>query len=1648
MHTATNGSKKCLECALGRISAYGAAACDICPAGTYENSRTKCKPCDSGLYSTESGRFTIDTCVNCPIGTYSTAKGVSSLEGCNKCPPGRAAATEGNTAMSNCQQCELDKYNDEPGQSECKNCSAEETTTFRGATVCDRCQAGFYMTAAGSGSKGCASCGAGKISKYGASTCHDCGAGRFAGTGLGVGTTGNATECLTCPEGKWSDATLQTSSDTCKSCAAGKYSSARGVIAESGCNACSPGRASNVVGAGTSSTCKDCLPDYYANQPNQTSCDKCGDEGTSKAGATLCEKCSAGKYMYNSSEGKECRECPDGAVSVYGASACDVCGPGKYSAASKVFCILCSAGLWSDLAYQTSSEACKPCGGGTYSTAQGVGSEDECVLCAPGKFSAASGATAESTCKLCALDKYQDLSGQSECKTCPAGYTSTEQGSPNCLACSAGQYMHTATNGSKGCLKCNPGQVSSYGEDECTVCPAGTYANTANSSCIMCSPGRWSNKTSQYKDVCQGCGPGRFSMSSGTQQADDCIACSPGRASKSLGANSSAVCKACPEGKKAKMMGSLECAFCDPGRTSGEASSLCSPCSPGTKAVSNGSAPMCVDCPLGSYSLQSSEECISCDPGRYGVPDRTSCSLCPPGTYSTHVGGVDVSICESCPPGRYNAVPGASFLAGCQECAQGTFSSVAGANSSEACDLCPAGTACPSGSTKPTLCPPGEFSAISSPACSACTFGKFSNSNGTEVCKHCPKGTFQDEGRKTKCKLCPVDTYGVVIGASSQSDCAQCRMHLMNSGTHGVVGAKSPKQCLCLDGLGTGLKSGVIYPEHDPDTGYYPLRTDQSEFGNQSIAECKPCPRGAICLAPKYYIQMSREEAVNGSGAFLREFPPSEDYVVPLFGYRSPPWNKYLLAACEPPQACPGITNLSNPNLLQGVDTTGACSFGYDNTSILCSGCSTNFARASPEKPCQLCPPRDEVISIMAITFTLAFSVLSFIIKDSLDTCEELVHFGSTKFHTVGLRVVGSYIQLVSALLLVALPLPQTVENLLDTQSKVTNVGDVVMNIDCVFTARGGGTGSRVDYGTSEKQFVQKQAVFFSLPVIFMLGMLPFEMCHLLYVDWKKAHKKGKATKETNKVIPRQKCAVIDQERQERLKIMYEDRPATKSKSATKSKPATKSKQLKDVGAKNKEKESRHGNIVQSGSNLFSSVEKSAQSFLHEFVHEDGEHHASPIDKLIASSGILIYLLYPTIIKRFGMFFQCQQIGDRTHLSANLSTECYDDSHISMLLSIMLPSLFLWVIGPPFILIFVVYRLQKQEKLDPRSPTFSPSHVFRFGFYLAGYDHDHQWWEGLIMLRKLSMTLTMTMFGSVGSQLQIVSSIFFVTVSLFCQFSERPYTKRTHDWLEQASLTASWSLLFSLVFHSLDPDNFNAEVLSFCFVSITLIFFSVSACLFAWGMRYYPGKVGKIMRGCIQVSTCSRISFKGEFNRGAMGIVYAKKYVGRLRKKRKMRKEVITTETVLEANSKTAHSPKKIVRIPPKRRIKVKSPHSVDLDGSTVKLTQSTNMLDQMNPPAQALLEKPATSISELASQEPITSTQQSTEKEQVLLEKPATSVSELASQEPALSPVQHGTQEPMAAATQVASGKSLASPAQEHMETRQTLNLRTWNEI
>ena len=194
------------------------------------------------------------------------------------------------------------------------------------------------------------------------------------------------------------------------------------------------------------------------------------------------------------------------------------------------------------------------------------------------------------------------------------------------------------------------------------------------------------------------------------------------------------------------------------------------------------------------------------------------------------------------------------------------------------------------------------------------------------------------------------------------------------------------------------------------------------------------------------------------------------------------------------------------------------------------------------------------------------------------------------------------------------------------------------------------------------------------------------------------------------------------------------------------------------------------------------------------FAKRADEKVRTPKDKFIVTVTAIIFLMYPTMCEKAFAMFSCKTIGGIDYLQVDLEEPCYESRHLSMILLLGLPQLFLYVLGLPLL----VLKFLKRNRADLFK---NPVVLTRWGLFFKGYKEDRYYWELVITLRKVCV-VALSVFGrELGVQRQSLVVILLLLACIVLEIVGQPFKEVTKShrilkWLEITALLVEFGTLW------------------------------------------------------------------------------------------------------------------------------------------------------------------------------------------------------------------------------------------------------------
>ena len=201
-------------------------------------------------------------------------------------------------------------------------------------------------------------------------------------------------------------------------------------------------------------------------------------------------------------------------------------------------------------------------------------------------------------------------------------------------------------------------------------------------------------------------------------------------------------------------------------------------------------------------------------------------------------------------------------------------------------------------------------------------------------------------------------------------------------------------------------------------------------------------------------------------------------------------------------------------------------------------------------------------------------------------------------------------------------------------------------------------------------------------------------------------------------------------------------------------------------------------------------------------------------EKIFGSLVVQLFFFHPSILKYNFSMFDCKELFPNSeYLTSDLVKECWKDEHLFYTFSIVVPSLILFCIALPILLIF--YLNKNSSNLSDIKQRLI------LGFLYKGYDKKFFYWEFIIISRKLLIITLFVFLSHKSIPIQALSTFAVVLISLILQIKCKPYTNSNLNILEIISITVSGITLYSgLYFLTRDMDEIG-KILFFLLILVS-----------------------------------------------------------------------------------------------------------------------------------------------------------------------------------------------------------------------------------
>jgi len=187
------------------------------------------------------------------------------------------------------------------------------------------------------------------------------------------------------------------------------------------------------------------------------------------------------------------------------------------------------------------------------------------------------------------------------------------------------------------------------------------------------------------------------------------------------------------------------------------------------------------------------------------------------------------------------------------------------------------------------------------------------------------------------------------------------------------------------------------------------------------------------------------------------------------------------------------------------------------------------------------------------------------------------------------------------------------------------------------------------------------------------------------------------------------------------------------------------------------------------------------------------------------STVLFFYMLYPSLCRTSMDILSCQNPSTGSHTSSyglqsdvshnttipawqkelylryDVEEPCYKGNHLSHVGLIAIPSMLAYAVGLPLSAFIILWRRRGYRQLETKK------YIFRLGLVYSGYRPNRWWWEGIVVLRKLSVICFSSFMHDDALQLQFAFGIMVVNFAhhMYLPFDVNEDTTDKDKYLEE-----------------------------------------------------------------------------------------------------------------------------------------------------------------------------------------------------------------------------------------------------------------------
>lgn len=231
-------------------------------------------------------------------------------------------------------------------------------------------------------------------------------------------------------------------------------------------------------------------------------------------------------------------------------------------------------------------------------------------------------------------------------------------------------------------------------------------------------------------------------------------------------------------------------------------------------------------------------------------------------------------------------------------------------------------------------------------------------------------------------------------------------------------------------------------------------------------------------------------------------------------------------------------------------------------------------------------------------------------------------------------------------------------------------------------------------------------------------------------------------------------------------------------------------------------------------------------------------------EKIIGSMIVQLFFFQPTLVKFNFATFNCMELAPgEYYMIKDMSIQCWKSSHLTYALTVVVPSIILWCISVPAILVLFLWR--NRMKLS------EITEKLKYGFLYKGFKQERFYWEFITMMRKMLIISCSVFLSNVSVPVQALATFVVILISYIIHQKFKPYIFNQLNEMELKSITVSAVTIYSGLFFLTGDLNNSTKILLFVLMVISNVIF-----ITYWGYYTFGFYFGKIY---IKLNCCKRI---------------------------------------------------------------------------------------------------------------------------------------------------------------------------------------------